>query len=115
MKILKCTENLTMKQRYDLMRNPETERMANHVGETLEIAAYMVREEEKADTGEVVTVTSISTKEGVIYATNSATFARELLAIMALGEEMGEPVNRITIAQGVSKKGREYITCVLEA
>ena len=113
MKILKCSDNLTLKERYDLMRNPETERMSNHVGETLNLEKYMVREEEKGDSGEIITITSIISN-GCVYATNSATFARELAAMLDMASECGEAVNRIYIANGVSKKGREYITCVLE-
>lgn len=114
MKILKSTDNLTMKQMYDLTRNPETERMSNHVGESIDVVAYMVREEEKGDTGEVVTITSILTGTGTIFATNSATFAREFCGMLELAAECGEAVHRIYITQGVSKKGREYVTCVLE-
>lgn len=115
MKILKSTDNLSMKQLYDLTHNPETERMSNHVGESIDVAAYMVREEEKGDTGEVVTITSILTGTGAIYATNSATFAREFCNMLELAAQCGEAVHRLFITQGVSKKGREYVTCVLEA
>ena len=113
MKILACTPDLNMKQRYDLMRNPETERMSNHVGQSFDIETYMIREEEKGDSGEVVTITSF-TSNGTVYATNSATFAREFLSMLALAAECGETLHRLYITQGVSKKGREYVTCVLE-
>ena len=112
MKIITCSHDLDMAARYNLIRNPETERMSDHVGETFNIDTYMVREEAKGDSGEIVTITSF-TSGGKAYATNSATFAREFMEMQDLAEECGEEVHRIRVARGVSKKGREYITCVL--
>ena len=110
MKILKCSESLSLMDRYNLTRNPETERMKNHVGERLHIDAYMVRQEERDDTGEIATITSIKSGEKV-YATNSPTFARELLAIVALADECGETVGAIEVIEGMSNKGRPYVSC----
>lgn len=111
MKILYCTEHLSLVDQYNLTRSPETEKMSEHVGEELPIDKYMVREEERADTGEAVIISSIMSK-GKVYATNSATFCREFTGILEMAKSAGEKVNTIRISEGKSNKGRTYITCV---
>ena len=111
MKILFSTEKLSLIDQYNLTRSPETEKMSDHVGEELTIDAYMVREEERADTGEAVTISSIMSK-GKVYATNSATFCREFIGILQMAQNAGEKVNTIRISEGKSNKGRTFITCV---
>ena len=111
MKILYCTEKLSLVDQYNLTRSPETEKMSDHVGEELRVDKFMVREEERADTGETVTITSISSN-GKVYATNSATFCREFVGVIQMAENAGEKVNTIRISEGKSNKGRTFITCV---
>lgn len=111
MKILYCTEKLSLVDQYNLTRSPETEKMSDHVGEELHVDKFMVREEERADTGETVTITSICSN-GKVYATNSATFCREFVGILQMAENAGEMVNTIRISEGKSNKGRTFITCV---
>lgn len=111
MKILEASPNLTMKDSYDLTRSPETERMSNHVGETIAVKKFMVREEDRPDTGEVITIVSINDGEHT-YSTNSMTFVREFLAILEMAKTSGGAVHHVKIASGVSKKGREYVTCI---
>ena len=111
MKILCATDNLTMKDSYDLTRNPECERMSNHVGETIAVEKYMVREEDRPDTGEVITIVSIN--DGAkTYSTNSPTFVREFLSILEMAKNANAKIGHIRVASGVSKKGREYCTCI---
>ena len=111
MKILQSTENLTMADRYNLTRNPLTERMSDHVGEEIEVKKYMVREEERADTEELVRIVSIY-DGNTVYSTNSATFVREFEGILLMAKESSAEIHRIKVANGTSKKGREYITCI---
>ena len=111
MKILEASENLTMKDSYNLTRNPETERMSNHVGETITVEKYMVREEERPDTGELITIVSINDGEKT-YSTNSPTFVREYMAILEMARNAGDTIHHVKIASGTSKRGREYVTCV---
>lgn len=110
MKIIRATENLTLKEKYDLTRNPTTENMSNHIGEIIAVKKFMIREEERGDTGEVSTIVSIFDGEKS-YATNSMVFCREFDAITMMAEESGENVNHIQIVQGMSKKGRPFVTC----
>lgn len=111
MKILRSTENLTMADLYNLTRNPETERMSDHVGEILNVDKFMIREEERADTGDVVTIVSIM-DGNVVYATNSAVFVREFSGIVAMADEAHATIHKIRVANGESKKGRTFVTCV---
>lgn len=110
MKILNCTPNLTMKDSYNLTRNPDCENMRDHVGETIAVDKYMVREENRGDTGELVTIVSIQSGEKIL-ATNSMVFCREFAAIVEMCANCGEAVHHVEITTGKSKKGREYITC----
>lgn len=111
MKILYSTDNLTVKERYDLTRNPNTEKMSDHVGETVAVDKYMVREEERGDTGELVRIVSIQSGN-TFMATNSIVFCKEFTSILEMCAASGEKVNHIEITTGHSKKGREFITCV---
>lgn len=111
MNIIKSTANLTMKDKYDLTRNPETERMSNHKDEVLEINQFMIREEENQKTGEMVTIVSIKSGEN-IYATNSAVFVREFTALVGMAEEANETIHHIKVVGGHSKNNRDFISCV---
>lgn len=110
MEILHQSENLTLKELYDLTRSPEAEGMKDHIGETLKLDAYMVREETN-DEGEVITIASVKSGDK-IYSTNSATFVREFSSILVMAKSVNAKVNHIKVTSGQSKKGREYITCV---
>lgn len=111
MKIIKANEILTMKDKYDLTRNPETERMSNHKDEILSIDQFMIREEENQKDGEVVTIVSIKSGEN-IYATNSSVFVREFTALVEMAEEANETIHHIKIVGGKSKNNRDFISCV---
>lgn len=111
MEILKATPNMSLKQLYDLTKNPEAERMSDHIGEIIPVDQYMIRTEVKGDDGEFITITSIM-GNGKIYSTNSAIFSREFDSILEMAQRANAKVNRVKIAQGESKRGRPYITCV---
>lgn len=111
MTILKSTPNLTMKDKYDLTRNPECERMAQHKDEILSVDQYMIREEINAATNEPVTIVSIKS-DGTCYATNSAVFVREFTSLVEMAEEANDTIHHIKIIGGRSRNNREFITCV---
>lgn len=111
MKIIASSENLTMKESYNLTKSPEIQRMSDHVGDEITVVRYMVREEERPDTGELVSIASINDGE-TTYSTNSPTFVREFMGILEMARNAGEQVHKIRIAQGTSNKGRRYVTCI---
>ena len=80
---------LNHQDKYDLTRNPETERMSMHKDEVLSIDQFMIRQEENQKTGELVTIVSIKSGEN-IYATNSSVFVREFTALVEMAEEAND-------------------------
>ena len=111
MKIIKSTNNLSMKDKYDLTRNPETERMSSHKEEVLTVDQYMIREEESPNSGTSVTIVSIKSGDA-IYATNSTVFVREFSALVEMAEEANETIHHIKVVGGRSKNNRDFISCV---
>lgn len=111
MTIIKKSNDLTMKDIYDLTKSPEIQKMTSIKGETLDIDSYAVYED-VTNTGEIQTIASIKTKEGETFATNSRTFTREFLSILDMCEEVGETVHEVKVHAATSKSGREFITCV---
>ena len=100
-------QNMSNETKYDLLRSPKTQKMSDVKGQRLEVAACMLREE-TSESGEVITICSIKTRDGDLFATNSKTFVREFDAIIACteGSEFA-----IDVLDGVSRAGRHYVTC----
>ena len=109
MQILKhYPEQLTKKHIYALTMSPKIGRMKDAKGSKLDVAAWCIYEDADKD-GEVRQVLSIATPEDEVLATNSTTFMADFLAMVDLFGPGG--VDRIEIITGMSKAGREYITC----
>lgn len=109
MKILQhYPEELTKKHIYALTMSPKIGRMKDAKGSQLDVAAWCIYEDADKD-GEVRQVLSIATPEDEVLATNSMTFMTDFLSMVELFGPGG--VDRIEIISGMSKNGREYITC----
>lgn len=112
MKILeKSNENMAKEVKYVLTLSPGTQRMVTAKGSTLNISDWIIYEDE--NNGKVVEVLSVLTDDGETFATNSATFIREFRRLRDFLKDCGEVVTKIRVASGISKVGREYITCVM--
>ena len=112
MNILNKSGELTMAQLYKLSKSPEIAKLATVKGEEIEIANYLVYEDESAD-GNVTTVASFETVQGELYASNSKTFVRDFRDILAMCVEAGAPTpKKIKVLPKVGKSGREYLQCV---
>ena len=111
MEIIKKTDGLTSADLYALTKGNDVRKMADAKGEVLDILSYVIYKDDKGDGSDPVTVLSIKTVDGVMYATNSKTFIREFLDMLSCFEEVGEKVDCIEILTGTSKAGREYISC----
>lgn len=112
MNILNKSGELTMAQLYKLSKSPEIAKLSTVKGEEIEIAAFLVYEDESAD-GSVTTVASFETVQGELYASNSVTFVRDFRDILAMCVEAGAPMpKRIKVLPKVGKSGREYLQCV---
>ena len=101
-------EQLTKKQKYDLTMSPKTCKMKDVKGGALDVAAWCLYDDVDKD-GEARRVLTIQTPEGETYATNSATFQTDFLSMVELFGPGG--VDRVEIISGMSKAGREFITC----
>ena len=112
MNILNKSGELSMAQLYKLSKSPDIAKLATVKGEEIEIAAFLVYEDESAD-GNVTTVASFETVQGELYASNSKTFVRDFRDILAMCFEAGAPMpKRIKVLPKIGKSGREYLQCV---
>lgn len=111
MKIIKkSTEEFTLGEMYNLTRSPKTRKMSDVVGMLVEPKNWLIYEEADKD-GNPVTILAIETKDGDMFATNSATFIREFDFIANMCADFDRGVDCIEVVSGTSKNGRSYITC----
>lgn len=112
MNILNMSGALNVGKLYKLSKSPEIAKLSTVKGEEIEIANFLVYEDENAD-GDVTTVASFETVQGELYATNSKTFVRDFRDILSMCVEAGAPMpTRIKVLPKVGKSGREYLQCV---
>lgn len=112
MTVINSSHKLSVKELYALTMNPATEKMKDHKGERIEIAAWAIYEDTDRKTGEIREILAIKTPEGETFATNSNTFKDDFLAMWGLFTGLGEAIPAIVVTCGTSKAGREFITCV---
>lgn len=110
MNILKTNAN-TPAEIYNLTMNPQTLKMSNFKESTIRLALHCLYEDVDAKTGEVKEILTIMDESGAVYGTNSKTFQDDFFKMVELFESMGAKVNEIAVISGVSKSGREFITC----
>ena len=113
MEIIKKTNNITAADLFSMTKGPEVRKMQDAKGETLDLLSYVIYKDDKNE-GDPVTVLSIKTVEGAMYATNSKTFIRNFSDILAMYEECGEELpTRYKVGSARSNAGREYLTCTV--
>lgn len=115
MKITKSyPENLSMKQAYNLTRNPDSRPMKTLEGTTFNIEAFALYEDvnSKGDEQEVL---AVLTSEGDTFSTISDTFKRDFAAIVDVVNQYGADLATVDIEVigGESKSARHYIGCKL--
>lgn len=104
---------LTMAEMYKLTKSPEIAKLSTMKGQEIEIEKFIAYEDVNVSTGEAITIVSISTPQGETFATNSKTFTRDFLDIVAMCKEAGEPMPRtIKVLAKNGKSGRQYIQCI---
>lgn len=108
MKILNTSGTLGTKQVYDMTQAPNIGKMRDVVGQTLEIAGFVVYETETRE-GEIKKVLSVLTVEGEVFATNSRTFIEDFENIL---EITGGEFRKIQAVEGISRAGRKFIQCL---
>lgn len=109
MQILKISRELSAAEVYKLTMSPEIKRMSDNVGAEIDVQSYCLYEDGVED--DVKTILSIMDVEGKVFATNSSTFQREFLRMEDLFTQMGCDLPVIKVCNGISKSGRDFITC----
>ena len=113
MEIVKKTDNITAADLFGMTKGPDVRKMTDAKGEILDILSYVIYKDEKEDQ-DPVTVLSVKTVDGVMYATNSKTFIRNFADILAMYDECGEEApTRFKVGFARSNAGREYLTCTV--
>lgn len=96
--------NFSGRDLYEL-RYGQSDKMSEHVGETLTLDGYVVVELERT-AGEIMTICGIKSA-GKLYGTNSPTFIDQFLDAI----DMLENVDSIKPMKRRGKNNREYLTC----
>lgn len=110
MNIIFKSDKCTAKDLYDLTMNPEIQKMTSIKGDVIELDVYALYEDVNSN-GEIKRIFSCRTKNGEIFATNSPTFTGDFDRMRTMFAEFDEEVHSIQVVAGISRSGREYITC----
>ena len=109
-------KNITNKSRelnnqeiYLMTMSPKANSVKNHVGERIEVSAWLLFEDMDKNTGEVHSVLSVLTPENEVFSTISPTFQADFLDMA----ELFHNDFAFEIISGKSKAGREFVTCAL--
>lgn len=107
--IIKSSKELNKRESYKMTLAPDIKKMKDFIGVQIEVEAYCLYTDINKD-GKEVEVLSIMDNDGGVCATNSDTFKRDFMNIADLMD--GEDYV-IEVISGMSKAGREFITCTL--
>ena len=111
MKIIRTkNENISVKEKYLMSKNPEIRRMRDAEGTIIPVLNWMIYVDTDS-IGNEQTLLSILSTDNVAYATNSKTFMRAFDDLCDIYTDNGEEINAIKVIGGQSKAGRHFITC----
>lgn len=109
--IKKSSDELTMKQMYDLTKSPEIQRLSDNDGALVQVDAWALYNDTDKD-GNTREILSILDNEVGAIATNSITFIRDFIEITEMCADCGVETRHVKISSGTSKAGRKFYTCV---
>lgn len=109
--IKKSSDELTMKQMYDLTKSPEIQRVSDNEGALVKVDAWALYNDTD-NIGNTREILSILDNEVGALATNSETFIRNFMEISEMCHDCDVEVQHIKISSGISKAGRTFYTCV---
>lgn len=107
--IIEKSRELTNQELYLLTMSPKADCVKNHVGERIDVSAWLLFEDVDKKTGEVHQVLSVLTPENEVVCTISPTFQSDFMDMA----ELFHNEFAFEIISGKSKAGREFITCAL--
>lgn len=109
--IKKSSDELTMKQMYDLTKSPEIQKLSDNDEALVQVDAWALYKDTD-NIGNPREILSILDNEVGAVATNSVTFIRDFMEITDMCEDCGVKVQHIKIGSGTSKAGRKFFTCI---
>lgn len=114
MNILKKSGDLSAVEIYFMTEASNSEKVTDHVGETIEYTAYVLYETEDSKTGDTIQVLSLMQPTDIAIVTNSATFIKSFFKMVDLFTGLGaaDELQYIKILSDTSKGGRTYVDCV---
>ena len=105
--IINMSGDLSKSSIYKMTRSPKVQSVSKlEDGTVITVSEWMSYQDKNAK-GEMVDIFAFTDTDANAYATQSETFIRQLLDIIDI---FGLPVS-ITKMSGVTKAGREYVTC----
>ena len=107
--IIEKSRELTNQELYLLTMSPKADSVKNHIGERIDVAAWLLFEDTDKKTGEVHSVLSVLTPENEVFSTISPTFQTDFMDMA----ELFHNDFAFEIISGKSKAGREFVTCAL--
>lgn len=107
--IIEKSRDLTNQEIYLLSMNPKADSVKNHVGECIDVVAWLLFEDVDRKNGEVHSVLSVLTPENKVFSTISPTFQADFMDMA----ELFHNDFAFEIISGKSKAGRDFVTCVL--
>lgn len=107
--IINQSRELSNQEIYFLTMSPKADSVKNHVGERIEVSAWVTFEDTDKKTGEVHSVLSVLTPENEVFSSISPTFQADFMDMA----ELFHNDFAFEIVSGKSKAGREFITCAL--
>ena len=107
--VIEKSRELSNHELYFLTMSPKAENVRDHVGERIDVSAWLLYEDVDKKSGELHEVLSILTPENEVVATISPTFKSDFMDMA----ELFQNDFAFEIISGMSKAGREYITCAL--
>lgn len=110
MTITKISKELNKKELYKMTMDAGIKKMKDFVGASIDVYAYCVYTDFNIKDNKEVEILSVMDTDGAVYNTNSVTFKKDFMNIATLME--GEDFS-VGVTSGISKAGREFITCTL--
>lgn len=110
MKVIYTNVSSTV-DRYNMTQSADIKKLSDFKGMEMKVAGICHYTDTNAK-GEENEILSLQDETGV-YATNSATFIEAFFKMKSMFDEAGEDLPAIKVSSGISKSGREFITCVL--
>ena len=107
--IIEKSRELTNQELYMLTMSPKADSVKNHVGERVEVSAWLLFEDTDKKTGDVHSILSVLTPENEVFFTISPTFQADFMDMA----ELFKNDFAFEIISGKSKAGREFLTCAL--